>query len=643
MKNLTLLLIMLVLVSSSCSAQKKVKYSTKNNKAVTLFEEAMKHYRLLYFDQSLQKLDEALEKDGEFIEALALKAQIFSDRDDKQAAIELYKKALAVDEDFEPRIYFELAVLQKGLLQLQDAEDNLKKYLTYKSISFRAEKMTEAELENLEVMKELVNNPVPFHPVNLGSNVNGPYEEHSPSLRGDERVLYFTKNEAPKPGVPRQHWIENIYSSDLQSDGSWGPAVRLSKDVNSKWREGASTVSPDGNYLIFTSCQREGGYGSCDLYIAVKRGNRWVGTRNLGPQINTKHWDSQPSFSSDGRTLYFVSNRPGGKGAKDIYYSVIGDDGKWSKPQGISLNTPYDDVSPYTHPDNETFYFSSDGYPGMGKRDLFVVERMGPDSFGEPRNLGYPINSVEEEVSLSVSPSGTKAYYASGREGGQGGWDLYEFELPEYARPTPVTYASGKVVDSKTNEPVRAGFELLDLQSGERIVESFSDPETGEFLVIVPTGKGFALNASAEGYLFYSENFDPARYEPGKPFQFDVKMYPIEEGEAVVLKNIFFETDKYDLKAESQAELNKLVDFMNKNEKLEIEIGGHTDNVGSEAYNQELSENRAKSVYNYLIENNIAAERLSYSGYSLRQPIASNDTEEGRAQNRRIEFKITAK
>lgn len=641
--TLPFLLILFLLVSPSCSAQKKVKYSTKNKKAITLFEEAMKHYRLLYLDQSLQKLEDALSKDEEFIEAITLKAQIYSDRGEKDAAIEAYQKALAVDDDFEPRIYFELAVLQKSKLQLDEAEANFNKYLTYKSISFRARKITEAELKNLAVMKELVNNPVPFEPVNLGSNVNGPYEEHSPSLRGDEKVLYFTKNEAPKPGVPRNMWIENIYSSDLKSDGTWGSARRLSNEVNSKWREGASTVSPDGNYLIFTSCQRKGGYGSCDLYIAVKRGDQWVGTRNLGPQINTQHWESQPSFASDGRTLYFVSNRPGGIGGKDIYVTQIGDDGKWSKPKSISLNTPYDDVSPYTHPDNETFYFSSDGYPGMGKRDLFVVKRMAADSFGEPRNLGYPINSVEEEVSLSVAPSGTKAYFASGREGGFGGWDLYEFELPEYARPTPVTYASGRVVDSKTNEPVRAGFELLDLETGERIVESFSDPETGEFLVIVPTNRGFALNASAEGYLFYSENFDPSQYEPGKPFQFDVKMYPIEKGESVVLKNIFFDTDKYDLKPESEAELNKLVDFMNNNESLEIEIGGHTDNVGSEAYNKELSENRAKAVYDYLIENNIASQRLSYRGYSLNKPVASNETEEGRAKNRRIEFKITAK
>lgn len=633
-------LILLLLVSTSCSAQKKVKYSVKNKKAISLFEEAMKHYRLLYLDQSLQKLDEALDKDDEFIEALTLKAQIYSDKGESEKAMEYYQKAIDVDDDFQPRVYYELGVLQKENLQLEEAEKNFNKYLTYKGLSFRAQKMTEAQLENIKVMKELVNNPVPFNPINLGSNVNGPYDEHSPSLRGDDKVLFFTKNEAPKPGAPRNMWLENIYSSERQSDGSWGPARKLSNEVNSRWREGAATVSPDGNYLIFTSCQREGGYGSCDLYIAVKRGNRWVGARNLGPQVNTKHWESQPGFAADGRTLYFSSNRPGGKGGKDIFVTQIGDDGNWSKPKSISLNTPYDEVSPYPHPDGETFYFSSDGYPGLGKKDLFVVERMGPDSFGEPVNLGYPINSVEDEVSLSVSPTGNTAYYASGMEGGEGGWDLYEFELPEYARPTPVTYASGTLTDSKSGEPVRAGFELLDLETGERIVESFSDPENGSFLVVIPTGRGFALNVSAEGYLFYSENFDPERYDPGEVFEFNVKLQRIEKGESVVLKNIFFETDSYELKGESKTELDRLVGFMENNPKLTIEIGGHTDNEGSEQYNQKLSENRAKSVYNYLVENKVAQNRLQYKGYNFQQPIATNDTEKGRAQNRRIEFKI---
>jgi outer membrane protein OmpA-like peptidoglycan-associated protein len=208
-----------------------------------------------------------------------------------------------------------------------------------------------------------------------------------------------------------------------------------------------------------------------------------------------------------------------------------------------------------------------------------------------------------------------------------------------------VTYARGKVYDKKTDKPLRAKFELIDLETQERVVESYSDPENGEFLVVVPTEKNYMLNASAEGYLFFSENFELSG-EKGKDvdnYAFDVPMKPIEKGETVVLKIIFFETDKYKLKPESKAELTKLVEFLNNNPTLKIEIGGHTDNVGSKDYNQQLSENRAKSVYTYLIDAGIKAERLSFKGYNFSEPIASNDTEEGRAQNRRTEFKIIEK
>lgn len=630
---------------TACKAQPK-ELATNSRKAKEYFEQANKYFRLRYIEDALNTIDKAIEKDEEFIDAYVLKAQLLVEIDDLEQSINYYKKGISIDSTFNPRVYLELAHVQSKALKLDEALETIKAYHRFKEDDYWDGKAEEIK-ETTKTRKELIENPVDFDPQNLGPGVNNRFFEHSPTLRADGKLIYFTKNQ-PRVGAmssSRSEFDEDIYMSRKKGDGTWAKAERLSKSINSPFREGAACISPDGNYIFFTSCGRREGLGSCDLYIASRKGEQWVNPRNLGKAVNTRHWDSQPSFSSDGRTLYFVSNRPGGPGKKDIWMTQIGDDGKWSDPKPVPFNTPGDDLSPYAHPDNKTFYFSSDGYPGMGMRDMFVVEKISADSFGEPRNLGYPINTLDDEVSLSVGADGKKAYYASGMPGGFGKWDLYSFELPKYARPTPVTYARGKVYDKKTDKPLRAKFELIDLETQERVVESYSDPENGEFLVVVPTEKNYMLNASAEGYLFFSENFELSG-EKGKDvdnYAFDVAMKPIEKGETVVLKNIFFETDKYKLKPQSKAELTKLVEFLNNNPTLKIEIGGHTDNVGSKDYNQQLSENRAKSVYTYLIDAGINAERLSFKGYNFSEPIASNDKEEGRAQNRRTEFKIIEK
>ena len=406
--------------------------------------------------------------------------------------------------------------------------------------------------------------------------------------------------------------------------------------------------------MVFTACELYGdlnygdnrkGLGSCDLFYSTNIGGQWSAPQNLGGGVNSNLWESQPSLSADGRELYFVRgarSRSGVVAGMDIMVAEKIGENRYGNVRPLSdvINTPEDESSVLIHPDGQTLYFSSQGHPGFGGEDLFVSRRDANGEWGKPLNLGYPINTVRNENSLLVSAKGDLAYFASDREGGQGGLDLYSFYLPDGTKAIPVAYVKGVVIDNLTKKPLKADFQLYDLETKELIVDSKSDPKDGSFLITLPENRSYALSVDKDGYLFHSENFDLASNNSNKPKELPVALTPIKAGERIVLQNIFFETAKYDLKTESEVELAKLYQFLSNNAALRIEIGGHTDNVGSEEDNLLLSENRAKSVYEYLLEKGIAADRIAYKGYGESMPIQSNDTEEGRAKNRRTEFMI---
>jgi outer membrane protein OmpA-like peptidoglycan-associated protein len=402
--------------------------------------------------------------------------------------------------------------------------------------------------------------------------------------------------------------------------------------------------------LIFTACELNGdwgqgraGLGHCDLFFSQRQGTGWSAPENLGEKVNSFFWESQPSYASDGRTVYFVRGRKGQNGLdeQDIWVSRLGEDRSWGKPERLKgkVNTPYTEESVMIHPDGRTLYFSSDGHPGMGGLDIFVSYLDENGEWAEPINLGYPINTCNDENSLLVSASGEIAFFASDREGGFGDLDLYSFELPQHVRPVPVNYCKGKVYDKSSLKRLEAHFELIDLESGKLIVESYSDPLSGEFLVCLPEGKEYALNVNRPGYLFYSANVIP-RNVSKDGFSFDVPLQKIKAGSSIVLNNVFFDTDKSDLKPASKIELNKLVQFLSENPTLRVELGGHTDNIGSDADNLNLSERRAKAVVDFLVANGVTVDRLTAVGYGESKPLESNDTAEGRAKNRRTEFTI---
>ncbi|HNR42518.1 MAG TPA: OmpA family protein, partial [Bacteroidales bacterium] len=338
----------------------------------------------------------------------------------------------------------------------------------------------------------------------------------------------------------------------------------------------------------------------------------------------------------------FSSSRPGGFGGKDIWYTTRGDKGQWLPPKnmGSMINTPGDEMSPFIHFDGKTLYYSSDGLPGMGGFDIYFT-KLGPDStWSEPRNLGYPINTFSDETGLVIESDGQKAYFSSKRDK-PGGKNIYSFYLHESIRPDPVSYLKGKVTDKETGKRLVADYELINLSTGRSVLVN-SSGEDGNFLVCLPSGFNYGLNVRKKGYLFYSENFMlEGTHTVVKPFLKNILLSPLKVGESMLLANVFFEIDSWLLKKESLKELNNLLLLLAENKDIMVEIGGYTDATGTDEHNLILSEKRAMSVVNYLVENGISDGRLKYKGYGNSSPRGDNITSEGRRLNRRTEVLIT--
>ena len=632
--RVTFFSVLLIFISSFIFAQQR-QYSTTDRAAIKYFATANTNLDDHMYDEAVDNLQKTIAEDDKFIEAHAVLGDVYKSMRNYKGAVEQFQKVINLNPDFSRAVYLRIGELEINMGQYSIAQGHLEKYLTFPNLvakdSYNAQKL----VEDCKFSIQAIAHPVPFKPVNLGPEINTAADEYLPVATADEATLIFTR---------KINNNEDFYKSNKQND-KWQTAVYLSDQINTpQYNEGAESISQDGKYLFFTGCNRPDGLGRCDIYIAQKKGDDWSKPFDLSPPINTTGWESQPSISADGKTLYFVSNRKGGYGGYDIWKSHLTDKG-WGEPEnmGPNINTMYDEQSPFIHADDSTFYFCSNGWPGLGGKDLFV-SRLGKDGkWQKPENLGYPINSSGDENGLTLTATGAYAFFSSNNLNGFGGYDIYTFEMPQSIRPQLVTYVKGIVQDAKTKVPLEAAVEIIDLQRKESVYQDYSDATLGDFLATLTSGKNYGLNISKSGYLFYSANFSLVGHEPKNPFNISVLLEPIEIGNKVILNNIFFDTNKFDLKPESLTELQQLVDFLTLNPTLHIEISGHTDDVGSDVSNQALSENRAKAVYRYLISNKIPADRLVYKGYGKTQPIAPNTTDEDRQKNRRTEFKIIAK
>lgn len=631
-------ILILIFFSQNCFSQKS--YTTKKTAKPKHLEAFHKAQRLssVQADASLRELDKLLKSDPTFIDAQIEWANI-KNQQGKYAEAELgYEKAVSIDPGYLPGVLLSLAIVEFDQEKLTEASDHFKQYLALGNISAKSKATAEEYLESAQFQIYAIENPVPFDPVNLGPAINTKDAEYLPALTADGQKLIYS---AVRMGQ------EDFFISH-KIDGMWQTGVPISA-VNSEYNEAAHSISADGKFLVFTICDRPDGFGRCDLYYTEYIKGAWTPVQNMDSPVNTTGYESMPSLSGNGKSLYFACDRKGGHGGLDLWVSNRQSDGKWGQPQnlGASINTAKNEQAPFVHPDGQTLYFMSEGHPGMGQFDLFFSRKQSDGSWGKPQNLGYPINTKGAEGAFTVSLDGTTAYYASDMEGGFGKTDIYSFPLYEAARPQPVTYVKAIVSDAVDRNKLSAQVEFVNLETRNVFISSITDAD-GEFLITLPTGKDYALNVSKEKYLFYSENFAlKNKATVDDPFELKIELNPVPENiisgagdlsKPIVLKNVFFETGSAALKNESLSELNRLKKLLEDNPAIHIQINGHTDNVGSNDDNMQLSENRAKAVYDYLINNQITADRLKYKGFGETMPIASNETEKGRKENRRTEF-----
>lgn len=612
---------------------------TKSRKAIDAYNEGLKSYTQRQYKAAESLLRNAIEADPQFIDAYLVLAEVYEDSGQPQQAISVYRKGLPIQQNFYPYGYVRLGNLEYREGQYAQALESYNQYLLLNTGHTGQIERAREGISRSEFALDALTHPVDFQPQNLGPAVNTPSDEYWPSLSADEQTLVITRLVSSDEFMRK---VQEDFFISQRGDSGWTTMKNAGRPLNTGDNEGAQTLSGDGRIMVFTACNRNDGVGRCDLYYTVKTGDLWAIPRNLGKPVNTPYRETQPSLSADGRTLYFSSDRPGGKGQHDLWVSRMNDRGQWSEPENLGepVNTRGVEMSPFIHPDNQSLYFSSDGHLGMGGYDLFVARKDSAGAWQQVRNLGYPINTHRDEIGLIVNAQGDKAYYASDVDK-KNGKDIFVFDMPLENRPVIVTYMKGKVFDAENRQALKAQFELVDLETGQNLFRSFSDSLSGEFLVSIPLNRNYMLNVSRADYLFFSENFSlKYTYEANRPYLKDVPLQPIKAGNRIVLRNIFFETDSYALRKESTAELNKLLRFLQLNPAVNIEISGHTDNTGNPEYNQKLSENRAKSVTDYLIRADVHPQRIISRGYGLTRPMAPNDTEEGRALNRRTEMQI---
>jgi len=536
-------------------------------------------------------------------------------------------------------------------------------------------KVLSKKIEECEIGKKLVVNPIRVFIDNVGESINGPYPDYSPLITADESMVIYTSRREGTTGGERSeldgNFNEDIYIAYRNASGNWDIAKNMGKPLNTSDNDATIGLSSDGSKLFTFQGKSDGG----NILVAELEGTEWTTPRDreMG-NINSDGHESAASFSFDGKTMYFVTDNPENNlGLHDIFISYWDEKKqRWGEPQNLSntINSEYDERDVFMHPDGRTLFFNSNGKGSMGGFDIFKTQLQDNGLWSEPENLGYPINTAGDDRFFVMSGSGKHGYYASDKEGGFGSHDIYmiTFLGPEkplvqsndniliasIANPISETFMEesvavqtmrltilkGTVLDAFTKEPVEAEIEIVDNEKNEVISIQKSNKSSGKYLVSLPSGKNYGIAVKSEGYLFHSENFDIPTATNYQEIYKDIMLSKMAVGTKIVLKNIFFDYAKATLRSTSFPELDRLYELLNQFPNMRVEISGHTDNQGSRVTNEKLSGNRAKAVVDYLIKKGIPASRLESKGYAFDQPIAPNDTEDGRQQNRRVEFKV---
>ncbi len=589
---------------------------------------------------AISDFEKAIKSDPKLVVAYFDLAAVYYKLDSFQLSIQNFKTGLSLKQDATPSIHFTIgqAYWEQDLYDSAavwfDKTLNQPKLST--DLAHKARKFKRDALFYISAPKTLDD----LNWYKLGEAINSEHPEYLPTLTADGKTLIFTRR------VQRQ---EDFYITHKNEKGEWEPSASL-ESLNTPNNEGAICISADGRKIIFALCNDKEGFGGCDLYEVIEKNGVWGYPVNLGPNINSNSWDSQPSLSPDGNTLYFVSNRPDGYGDNDIWFSMKSANGKWGKARnaGPIINSDANELTPLLHFDGQTLYFSSEGHPGFGGFDLFKSTKQADQKWSIPVNLGSGINSKGDESGLAVSIDGKTAILTRLEEDNSQNIvraDLYTTQLPEAVKARAASYSKIYLKAQLDSLPISGMIEVIDLLTGQQAGKYMTN-DSGEALVILQKGIRYGVQSSHPGYMFASLHFDiPSDYSKDDIPSVTLYLQPIKDtssasSKPVVLNNIFFETGSASLQKISFVELDKLAAFLKENPSVKIRINGHTDNVGKDDVNLPLSEARAKTVYDYLIKQGIDANRMQFKGFGSSKHIADNSTEAGRAQNRRTEYEI---
>lgn len=641
-----LLVLTLICACAKTQAQNTL-YTTENSKAIQYYEDGLEYLRNRDVGKARAFLEKALGKDSTFVEAHQRLAEIGRiTGDDELMALHYRKMAALRPNGPEAASLYSFAARQaQNTGHYADAETlYLRALANPNPLLPKLKAELEKGLAASRFAKEAVAHPIRFTRKPLPPTVNRFPLQYTPTVTADDQIMVYTARKGVNPGFD-----EDIYITKRDALGNWTAPTPISDKINTGGNEGTTSLSADGRMMVFTSCDRSM-RGGCDIFYSKKTGDSWSEPVAID-SVNSDSWDSHPCLSADGNTLFFVSSRPGGYGRYDIYVSRRNRKGIWGYPRnaGPSINSADDEIMPFLHPNGKTLFFGSKGHPGMGGYDLFMADRAVEGTstdwsqWKEPRNLGYPLNTEKDESSIYITPDGHRAYYCveENRNGALIRSVLYEFDLGDELRmETRSFYARGHVRDAATKAPLGSQVDLVDNASGKVLYSVESDAKTGAYLITLPEGNRYGLTVSAPGYLFQSRFFDFADAKSTGSVEQDFALEALKKGATTVLNNVFFASGSADLLPESQAELTRAATLFKTNPKLRVEIGGHTDSIGTDVANQALSRRRAENVRAFLITAGTPAASLQATGFGESRPAAPNRTEQGRALNRRIEFTI---
>ncbi|MCB0396692.1 MAG: PD40 domain-containing protein [Flavobacteriales bacterium] len=625
-----------------------------SKKAQSVFDEAVGRWK---YDRknAMADLQALAEKEPGFTELQLFIGEELYKEGDRKTCYKYFQKAVESCPSRDPYAFYRMGEVAYTLERYDKATKLMEEFFKYpQAIRNEQDKRHATKLlENARFYDGVFKNPVPFEPKAI-EDICTEMDEYLAAISPDDGSMYFTRAFDRKTmGLPIDRAWEvagadrvERFSRSYRVNGKFEKGEPLTPPFNTNYNEGGPTVSIDNRELYFTVCD---GNRNCDIYYTLFSNGAWGPIRNMGEHINDPvQWDSQPSISSDGQTLYFSSLRAGGMGGADIYMCTRNANGTWNEPvnMGAPINTPGNEKSPFIHTDSQTLYFSSDGHVGLGGFDIFLT-RMDKNTgkWSVPKNIGYPINTDKDDLGFFVSTDGQTAYFASNTiKEGKGGYDIYGFPLYKEAQPEKVLFVKGELKD-EAGEPVKdARVELKSMKSKD-VTEVKVNKETGEYVaaVTVDEGEDYVLSVKQKDKAFNAVYLETKKPEPIKPVTINFEMQEVKVGEAYRLNDIVYATNSFELTAEAMSMIDEFIGYLTDNPRLKVAIHGHTDNQGDPVSNKELSTNRAKSVYQYLIIEGVDPDRLSYKGFGQDKPVASNKTEEGRGRNRRTEFVIVGK